>query len=190
MSIIIAAKVSDRVVMIADSAELIGERVAALNIPERLKIIRINDVLIGSAGSVKNIRHLIENPEWFDTKGEPFDKKFIVTCIVPKLYRELEEYNHLEFRDDIPTNAASVIMSHKDKIFYMDNSLAVHEIDKVTSVGCTKELIRPLLIDMKDGEELETMISAMRMSSYLSPAVRPPYYYVDTKTMKFTTIKE
>ena len=86
MSIVIASKIGDRVVMVGDSAETIGSEVETLTEKERMKVLKIGDVLVGSAGRVKHIRRLVEHPEWFETKGEPFDKKFIVTHIIPRLF--------------------------------------------------------------------------------------------------------
>ena len=191
MSLIIAAKIGDRVVMMGDSAESVGPFVESLTERERLKVLRVGDALVGSAGKVQSIRHLVENPEWFDTKGEPFDKKFIVTHIVPELFDELDKYGVLgKDDDDIPCNRATSVIAHRDRIFFLANNLSVYEVDKFVAVGCTRELVFPLLRDMKEGEELATMLEAMRLSSELSSAVRPPYYYVDSATYEFTTVEE
>lgn len=118
MSIIIASKIENRVVVVGDSAESLEGSVDILTDKERLKVLRIGDVLVGSAGRVRNIRRLVEHPEWFDTKGAPFDKKFIVTKIIPRLFEDLSHHRILNTQEDFPENRASVIMAHKDKIFH------------------------------------------------------------------------
>lgn len=190
MSIIIAAKIEDRVVLIGDSAETSGEIVTTLTEPERFKVLRLGDVLVGSAGSVKNIRRLAEHPEWFDTKGEEFDKKFIVTKIIPNLFEELLKYKMLDTKGDNPQNSASVVMACKNRIFCLDRNLSVYEADKFAAVGCTKSLLHPFLSEMKEGEEFDTMLAMMRLSSEMSPGVRPPYHYVDTVSFEYKTIEE
>ena len=189
MSIIIASKIEDRVVLIADSAETSEEILSTLTEPERFKVLRLGDVLVGSAGSVMNIRRLAEHPEWFDTKGEEFDKKFIVTKIIPKLFKELAKYKMLDTGGDNPKNRASVMMAYKDRIFCIDRDLSVYEADKFAAVGCTRAILRPFLLDMREGEEFDTMLSLIRLSSELSPAVRPPYHYVDTVSFEYKTIE-
>ena len=189
MSIIIASKIENRVVMVGDSAESFEVGVDILTDKERLKVLRIGDVLVGSAGRVRNIRRLVEHPEWFDTKGAPFDKKFIVTKIIPRLFEDLSYHRILNTQEDFPENRASVIMAHKDKIFLITRSFAVYEVDKAVAVGCTKELINPTLKDIKEGEELDTMLRLMRLSGELSSAVRPPYYYVDTESFEYRYVE-
>ena len=66
----------------------------------------------------------------------------------------------------------------------------MYEVDKFVAVGITKALIHPNLGDMKEGEELETMISMMRLSSELSPYVCPPYRCIDTVNLEYTTLGE
>ena len=190
MSIIIASKIEDRVVLICDSAETSGEHLGILTERERFKVLKMGDVLVGSAGRVKNIRRLAEHPEWFDTKGAPFDKKFIVTQIIPNLFDELSKYKMLDTKGDNPKNQASIVMAHGNRIFCIDRDLAVFEVDKFAAVGCTKSLIHPFLLDMKEGEEFDTMLRMMRLSSELSPSVRPPYHYIDTVSLEYTTLEE
>ena len=149
MSIIIASKINGHVAMMCDSAESTGARSGLLTEKERYKIIKIGDVLVGSAGSVKNIRRLVEHPEWFDTDGEEFDKRFIVTKIIPRLYDDLSRHNLLETKDGAPQSNASVIMARGDRIFHVDHYFAVYEADSFAAAGCTYELIRPFLLDMK-----------------------------------------
>lgn len=189
MSIIIASKIGNKVVMIGDSAESYGPRVDLLTDKERLKVLKIGDVLVGSAGKVKNIRRLVVHPEWFDTKGAPFDKKFIVTGIIPRLFEDLSEHKILNTKEEFPENEASVIMAHKDKIFLITDNFSVYEIDKAVAVGCTKELIHPTLKDMAEGEEIATMLQMVRLSSELSSAVRPPYYFIDTESLEYRTVE-
>ena len=190
MSIVIATKVDNKVVMMADSAETLGEKVTTLTEPERMKVLVIGDVLVGSAGRVKNIRRLAEHPEWFDTKQKEFNKEFIVTKIIPKLFQELEKHEFLDTDDDFPKNEASVIMSCGNRIFYMQPDFSVHEINKFVAVGCTKRLIHSTLSNIQNGKENEAMLAAMRLSSELSPGVRPPYYVIDTERKEYKKIEE
>ena len=43
---------------------------------------------------------------------------------------------------------------------------------------------------MKGGEEFDTMLRLMRLSSEMSPGVRPPYYCVDTESFEYKRIEE
>ena len=190
MSIVIASKIGDRVVMVGDSAETLGSEVETLTEKERMKVLKIGDVLVGSAGRVKHIRRLVEHPEWFETKGEPFDKKFIVTHIIPRLYDDLSEHKILNTKEDFPENEASVIMAHKDKIFFITRGFAVCEIDKAIAIGCTRELIHSALKNITEGDEFDTIIRLQRLSSELSPGVRPPYYFMYTESFESGKLEE
>ena len=191
MSIIIAAKTGDCVTMICDSLECAREQSYLLEDEERYKIQMIGNVLVGSAGKVRAIRRLISHPEWFDTDGKPFDKRFIVTEIVPKFFKDLDEYSLLKCeKGEIPSSSSSVLMACEDRLFLLKDNFSVFEIDKCCAIGCTKYLIDPLIRDPEEGKEFEVMLSAMRLSSELSPAVGAPYYYADTKTLKYEMIKE
>jgi ATP-dependent protease HslVU (ClpYQ) peptidase subunit len=175
--------------MVGDSAETIGERVELLTDKERLKVLKIGDVLVGSAGSVRRIRRLVEHPDWFDTKGAPFDKKFIVTNIIPRFFDDLSEHKILNTKEEFPESEASIIMAHKDRIFLITHSFSVFEIDKAVAIGCTKELINSAMKDIRDGKELDTMLELMRLSGELSSAVRPPYYFMDTESFEYTNVE-
>ena len=190
MSIIIAAKIKDHVAMICDSAESAGDSVSTLTERERFKIRKLGEVLVGSAGRVRCIRRLVEHPEWFDTGGEPFDKRFIVTNVVSRLFDELARFRMLNTEGDFPENEASIVIAYKDKLFCIDDSFAVREVDKFASVGCTKELIRPYLMDMEEGSEVDVMLKMMRLSSELSASVGPPYRYIETAELEYKSIQE
>jgi hypothetical protein len=43
---------------------------------------------------------------------------------------------------------------------------------------------------MKCGGEYDAMLAAMRLSSELSPAVRAPYYVIDTERKEYERIEE
>ena len=190
MSIVMAVKTGKKVIMMADSAESADEHISVLTEPERRKILVLGDVLVGSVGSVKCIRRLVDHPDWFDTKGEPFDKRFIVENIVPKLYSELEQYEFLEERDGEMYNNAFFLLAHKNKLFYLNNRFAVYEVDHGFAVGCTDNLVDPMIKNVEKGKEVETMLAAARLSDELSSGIRPPYYYADTESKEYTFVKE
>ena len=100
MSIIIAVKENNRVLMMGDSMEISREESYTLHDEKRLKILVLGDVLVGSAGRVRSIRRLVSHPEWFDTKGAELDKRFIVNEIVPKFWAELDEHGFIKYEDE------------------------------------------------------------------------------------------
>ena len=189
MSIIIAAKTDGYVTMTFDSLEISGGCCRLLEDDERRKVLVIGNVLVGSAGRVSSIRRLVSHPEWFDTHGRPFDKRFIVTQIIPKFYEELDKHELLKTEENEPNGLdASIMLACGDRLFEIDSTFAVNEVDKFCAVGCTKRLIFPLISEMEEGKEREAMRSAVRLSGDLSLSVGPPYYEIDTVNCEYRLI--
>lgn len=190
MSLVIAVKEKDRVVMMTDSHETSGAYLSRIYDKNRYKIQVIGDVLVGSVGTVANIRKLITHPEWFDTKGEEFDKRFIVTNIVPKFYEELKKSRMLEIKEgEKPKSKATFIIAVKDRIYKIYGDFGVVEFDKSTSAGCTNGLIYPYIKDISDGSVKEKMLEAMHISAKLESGVGAPYIYIDTVDKKYEILE-
>ena len=190
MSLIIATKTKDRVIMMCDSVTTSNPNYAVINDEIKYKTTRVKDVLVGTAGRVAAIRRLTAHPEWFETNGEPFDKRFIVKNIIPRFFRDLDEHGLTEEYDGMPAFDGGIILAHKDKIFQILRGFEVHEMDKVAAIGCTRTLVAPILGCIKEGEELETMLKAQRLSAELSRSVGPPYLYIDTVDFEYKTVEE
>lgn len=190
MSLVIAVKEKDRVVMMADSAETSGEYLSRIYDEGRYKIQVIGEVLVGSVGKVSNVRKLLTHPEWFDTKGKEFDKSFIVNNIVPRFYEELKNSRMLEINEnELPKSKATFIIAVKDRIYKMFNDFSVMEYDRSTSAGCTTGIVYPYIKDIEHGQEKEKMLDAMHISAKLDSAVGAPYIYIDTVDRKYEILE-
>ena len=78
MSLVVAIKKDDVVYLGADTRTTRGERVRSNLAEEDLKIHRMGSCLVGAAGTVANIQLMTNHPEWFELKGKPLTKKFLV----------------------------------------------------------------------------------------------------------------
>ena len=83
MSLIVAIKKDDVVYLGADTRTTRGERVRSNLAREDLKIHKMGSCFVGAAGTVANLQLMISHPEWFELKGKPLTKKFIVQKIIP-----------------------------------------------------------------------------------------------------------
>lgn len=180
MSLIIAKRENDRVVMMADSCTSGTSFRDTLTNKVNCKIVVIGDTLVASSGRVACVDVLINHEEWFDTMGEELDKKFIVTNIIPKYQRELKERGLIVTSKDgapMPEADSSHLIAHKDKLYQIYGDFSVREVDRRTFIGCTRTVAFAWL---EDDCSDETMLEALRVSSRVDECVAPPFIRVDT----------
>ena len=188
MSLVTAFKQNDKVVMMCDSLTIAGETLTEIVDEHLFKIQKFGNILVGSVGTVQNIRALIAHKEWFDTKGEKFDKEFICKNIVPKLMLELAKTGLFNANKPLRRNKATISMACEDRLYLLTHDFQVFEIDDCLAIGYTEPFAKKILVDAKVGEEKEAMLEALRLSSKLSGMVREPFYLIDTKNLEYEKI--
>lgn len=191
MSLIIAVKHDDRVVMMADSYSSGGSYRTILNPESNAKIVIMNDdVLVGGAGRAFSIDTVTSHPEWFDTKGAPLDAKFLITSVVPKMYEELSKNRLLKEEKEgapAPSVEARFIVAQNDRIFKISRDFSVREMDTVAFIGCTSEFAFTWL---EDDISEDNMLRVLRLSAKHNSGVGAPFVRVDTVNKKIEVVEE
>lgn len=172
MSVVVAVRQNGRVYLATD---IIKPRVG-LFIPmtseSNLRIRRLKGgILIGSVGMKAITQRLYLNEKWFTPKkGEPFDKKFLVTSLIPKYIAELDRAGLLgvqsreEKDDDAPIAEATFIVVSGSDIFLIDGEFNVTEIDEIAVIGdSTAGSFIGEYMDFQDKTDIErTLLNAFK----------------------------
>ena len=193
MSLVVAVKHEGVVYLGADTRTTRGERVRATVAEDDLKIHRLGDCLVGGAGSVASIQIMTSHPEWFDLRGKPLTKKYIVQRIIPKYYelvKELDKLENLDSDSDVPKCGCSFLMTDGAKIFRVDNDFEVIELLSYGQIGCTERIALTFLLNMPKGADPDEMIlKALRNSAYRNDGVGAPYVLINSKDRRFKMVE-
>ena len=193
MSVVIAYKKGDTVYMGADSKRSKGEFTSALDPKYDTKIYKINGgMLIGAVGTVGCIQTMVDNRnEWFDTKGKPLTKKFIVQNVIPKFYESLKKENKIKNdKDKPPISKCCFCVTDGKKMFHIDDDFTVIERSDYFAIGCTDYIAYAHIRYTKKEEPNEIILDALRGSVYRNDGVGKPYILIDTENFKITEVKE
>ena len=95
MGAIMAIERDGVVYMAADSVKCSSGVVSHMNKLTNQRIHKMpSGVLLAACGPVGAVQRLWLRDDWFrPAKGETFDKRYIVTQIIPKFYREISRFN-------------------------------------------------------------------------------------------------
>lgn len=194
MSIVIAYKKGDTVYMGADSKRSQGDFTTSLDSKYEKKIRKIgSNMLIGGVGLVTCIQTMIDNSdEWFNTKGKPLTKKFIVQNVIPKFFETLRKDNKIKIEDGKETVSKSVFcVTDGKKIFLIDDYFLVSECTEYCAIGCSEDIAYShLRYADKEKHPNEIILGALRGSVYRDSGVGAPYILIDTEKFEFTDVEK
>ena len=194
MSLVVAIKKDGAVYMGADTRTSKGDRIYTLLGENDLKIRRLGSCLVGGVGSVSCIQLLDTLPHLFELDGKPLTKRFIVENVIPEYYglaKRLERLNSPERETDEPTCSASFLVTDGDGLFMITDSFEVIELSRCGEIGCTKQMARSVILASLDlPDPNETILNALRISSYRNDAVGAPYVLINTRDNRFEIIEK
>lgn len=138
MGAVIALKKNGRVYVATDRMRTrMGYRWIMKN-KENLKIERIGkDIILGVCGRVCTTQNLSLHPNWFRVpKGMEFDKRFLATCVVPRLIGVLKAKELLEKNDEgEPFMDDLYLIVKGERIFIIDNDFGVVEAQDLAIIS-------------------------------------------------------
>lgn len=194
MSIVIAYKRNDVVYMGADTKRSRGLFTTTIESENDMKIHRIGEnMLIGAVGAVSNIQTMIDNrEEWFNTKGKPLTKKFIVTNVIPAFFNTLLKERKIEIEDGkSPIAKCCFCITDGKRIFHINDFFMVTELSDFCAIGCTENIAYAYIRNAKEDKDVnEIILSALRGSVYRDDGVGAPYVFIDTKDFEFTSVEK
>lgn len=110
-----------------------------VNSPGNLKIHKMpSGILLGAVGIMQVTQSMWLHDDWFElAEGEVFDKRFIVTKIIPKFYkviRHMDAWEEKENRQYRQTKAAFILAKDAD-IFVIFDDLSVTKCDGMAALS-------------------------------------------------------
>ena len=198
MSVVVAIKKDGVIYMGADSQVSRGGTRTTLSNPNNYKIWPLCDAencLMGSVGMlrVNNIIKVADEliPEIVDIKNA-VNFKFVVKHLVPRMMRELDDYNLLvKDRDDTLTMEAEFLFAYHDRLYSIDRYGCVIEIDDFCAIGSGSSEALGSLIST-DGEEdtIERIKKAIKASAAHDIHVNYPIVISNTEDTNFDVYYE
>ena len=170
MGAVVAIKSSDRIYIAADRMKKRLEFYWRTNAEFNFKIHKLkNGVTVGAIGPLAEVQKLYLNESWFNPpKDTPFDKKFIVTSIIPRYIDYLKEFNLLEDSDDddtdYPHTSSSFIIAKDKDMFLIDSNFGVFIMNDIAIISDENQdsalEALALLLDKTDPEKFLVEIFA------------------------------
>ena len=163
-------------------------------VEEYYKIHRMGSCFVGAAGTVANLQLMTNHPEWFDLRGKPLTKRFIVKNIIPKYYdlvKEMDKLDDGEENKGLPRCGCSFIITDGKKIFKVDDDFETMEMSRRAEVGCTDRIDLSMFLNApEEYSPNDIILKALRTSAYRNDGVGAPYILINTRDNKFEVVEE
>ena len=190
MSSIIALKDKKMVHVIADTQTT--TRINKKNHLEdsNLKIFKaegINDCLIGKVGYVKE-KSVLSNVDFGLKHLDDVTFNDVVRIILPKMLEALESQNRTKNTENETLGTTIIVL--KEKIYQIDYTMAVSEINDYVAIGSGLEIVNGVLKSNKNKNSKERIIEAIEAVSKFNNGVSAPFIYYNTEKMKMEIIGE
>ncbi len=193
MSIIVAVKHGGAVFMGADTQTSYKDFKTNSLAENNFKITRLPcGLLIGSSGRADIAARVVHAENVFTVPPEGLSKKYIVTVIIPELFHFLDERELLGTDDDDDEDEesgsmdCSLILAHKDKLFYINGNFSVWECDKFCVGGSGDGFAFPYMKSFDDGKDVHgQLLTAMRAAARHDQAVSAPFILIDSKNLDY-----
>lgn len=188
MSLVIAVKKDGKVFFGADTQTTIGDGKKYSSFEEEYKIMNLgNGVVVGLSGYVSSIQQLTFHPEWFsDLETKTLTKKFLVTDLLPKLFKELSSYEQLTITSNgAKTLSMSIIIAKADRLFRIYDSGAVVEIPHFVAIGSGQSYALAFYRVHKPFEDVnQFIVNAIAFTDGYVESVGGDITLMDTHTLK------
>lgn len=151
-----------------------------------------NGVIVGTLGLASVAQQMWLHDEWFELEeGENFDKKFIVTKIVPKFYESIKNHRSWECPGDVKEIDSGFIFVYKNDIYLMYSDLSVRKCKKI---GCMSNEDEDILfytfastyMENNPDKSIEEVIrETFKFASSCNRSVNLHGYIINTKDLEF-----
>ena len=93
-----------------------------------------NGIIVGTVGLASVAQQMWLRDELFDLKaGEKFDKRYIVTKIIPQFYEAVKNHSGWKENDEVKEIESGFVFVYKSDIYLMYSDLSVKKCNKI---GC------------------------------------------------------
>ena len=136
MSVVLAVKDGDRILMAGDSQVSRGSVKMTLNSFNSMKVFKVNGhegMVMGVAGAYRDSNILSTMDSLYDPildkAHEEIDFKFVVRNVVPALINELNEWGRVSNDADAGyTSKSTILLAKDDKCYNIDHDFSVTEL--------------------------------------------------------------
>lgn len=197
MSVVLAVKDGDKILMAADSQFSRGGNKGLLLSPNMMKIWRPaghKDVVMGIAGTFRDQNILSTRDTWYDTildkAGESIDFRFVVREIVPEILNELATNGRVNSQEGTLMMESVVLFAKGDNCFRIDPDGAVYEFSydgEASAVGSGSDTAMAaynVLQDLEGMDIKEKLIRAVSQACQDDLYVNYPIIIMDTSSDK------
>ena len=195
MSVVVAIKENGRVYLGADSQVTYGGSRKSLSNPNNYKIWKLKDAencLIGSVGRCRdaNVLRILKNVvSELDVIHNSINFEWVVSTLVPRLFRELEQYSLLETEGGLHMNS-SFLFAYKDQLFEISSDGCVIEIDDFDAIGSGANQAVGSLLSTIGKSPTSRITAAIKASATSDIYVDYPIVLSDTESTEFTVIEK
>ena len=191
MSLIIAEVKDGAVYMGADTRTSCGSRKYSYKSEANLKIHKMpNGILLGAVGMVKSTQILSCHKDWFEGEdAQNLSKEFLVTQIVPKLYRELNRRKQLEKSHPAELDG-SFLIAQEDRLFRLTRNFSVSVVPAFEAIGAGLNAAFAVN-DCADGlSTREKLLKGLRLAASCDSTIGAPFVFIDTKALEFEFVED
>lgn len=149
-------------------------------------------VIVGTLGLATVAQQMWLHDEWFELEeGEEFDKKFIVTKIVPKFYEAIKDHHSWRSDDEVKEIDAGYVFVYKSDIYLMYSDLSVRKCKKI---GCMSNEDEDILFytfasaymeNNPDKSPEEVIRETFKFAASCNRSVNLHGYIINTKDFEF-----
>lgn len=195
MSVVVAIKDKDRVLIGADSQVTRGSTRKTLNNPNNYKIWKVRGVdncLMAHVGNVRDanivrlMKHLVTD---YDVFSDNIDYEYVVKSIVPDIIEELKKYGYIKDEKYFNGFDSRFIFAFKDQLYVINTDGCVLEVDDCVAIGSGElEAVGSLL--STEGNSKDRIIKAIKSSAASDIYVDYPIIVADTEETQFEIISD
>lgn len=195
MSVVVAIKDKDRVLIGADSQVTRGSTRKTLNNPNNYKIWKVRGVdncLMAHVGNVRDanivrlMKHLVTD---YDVFSDNIDYEYVVKSIVPDIIEELKKYGYIKDEKYFNGFDSRFIFAFKDQLYVINTDGCVLEVDDCVAIGSGElEAVGSLL--STEGNSKDRIIKAIKSSAASDIYVDYPIIVADTEETQFEVISD
>lgn len=188
MSVVVAIKDGDKVWVGCDSQVTTGYTKSTLK--SQMKIWKSEDdkdIVMGLVGDCRDNNILSTTDKWIEELVKLKDEvnfKYVVRNVVPKIFRELNQYGRMRAKDGIQSIESTLIFAHKDKAYIIYSDGCVAEIEDMEAIGSGGRLSTGAINIIKNDTKLtakEKLIKAIKTACESDLYVNYPIVIMNTE---------
>ena len=196
MSVVVAIKEKGRVYLGADSQVTYGGSRKSLSNPNNYKIWKLkgaDNCLIGSVGRCRDsnvVRIMGGVITELDILHNSINFEWVVSTLVPRLFKELEQYSLLDTEGGGVRMTSSFLFAYKDQLYEISNDGCVIEIDDFDAIGSGSCQAVGSLLSTIGKNPTNRIIAAIKASATSDIYVDYPIVLSDTESTEFLVLEK